>query len=223
MVFKDKEKYIKYIDNWVSNIPTYYKRGVPAKLSILMYGKPGTGKSSFYKALAKYLDIQDVCCISASYFTDPGNNNLRFGSKYAYPVVYALDDIDCVCNSRKNDKSLKNSQIVSSLLEFLDNPPGCYYKASDGVFYPVSIIVATTNYYDDLDEAVKRYGRFDLQIEMTDFDANEAEEMCHLYDLALSDIIHEKIKDDFTISPAKLQALCVENIDSHLKEMKTEV
>ena len=45
----------------------------------------------------------------------------------------------------------------------------------------------------------------------------EAEEMCKLYDLTLSDVYDKPIGKDFTISPSYLQALCLENIDSTLK------
>ena len=100
----------------------------------------------------------------------------------------------------------------------MDNPDTMYYKAKDGIYYPISIVVATTNYYDRLDSAVKRYGRFDLQIEMNEFTEKEAKEMCAVYGLKLKDVVTEKITKDFVISPAKLQALCLEKIDKGLKE-----
>ena len=103
-------------------------------------------------------------------------------------------------------------------MSFLDNPKTFYYKAKNGTYYPVSIIIATTNYIDKLDDAVKRFGRFDLQIEMIDFDKDHAEEFCKLYDLTLSDVVDGDINKDFTISPAKLQALCMENIDKSFKK-----
>lgn len=222
MVIRDKDKYVRYIDNWLEKIPIYYSKGIPCKLSILLYGKPGTGKSTFYKALAKHLGIKQICCISPYYFYHDGESNDIPTYKEAEPKVFAIDDIDCVCSSREKDKSQHNSGVMASLLEFLDNPITFYYKAKDGIHYPVSIIVATTNYYDQLDSAVKRYGRFDLQIEMDEFNIAEAEEMCNIYDLTLSDVLQEKPKKDFNISPAYLQALCIEKIDSKLKQTERE-
>ena len=218
MVMRNKDKILKYIDNWVENIPKYHKYGMTPKLSILLYGEPGTGKSTFSRALAKYLDIDSCTIIAPDYFSSMDNSNGRSGSLSRYfPTVYTIDDIDCVCQSRKDNKSRENNTTLSSLLEFLDNPDTFHYKAKDGFYYPISIVVASTNYIDKLDSAVKRHGRFDLQIEMNSFNKEEAEEMCNIYDLTLRDVYDGDIKKDFNISPSYLQALCLENIDNALK------
>lgn len=223
MIFKGKEEEIKYIDNWVNNIPEFYKYGITPKLSILLYGEPGTGKSTFYKALAKHLGIERVHSISPSFFLDTEDSNKRSGRKVFYSkfrgCILALDDIDCFCASREENDTKENSYITHALLNYLDNPDTFYFKAKDGIYYPVSIIVATTNYYDKLDKAVKRYGRFDRRIEMKEFDEKEAREMCALYNLTLEEVLPKKtkIEKDFIISPSYLQSLCTEKIDSNLK------
>ena len=134
------------------------------------------------------------------------------------PTVYSLDDIDCMCSSREDEKISENdNHVLYQLLEFLDNPPTCYYKANDGLFYPVSIVIASTNYIDKLDKAVKRHGRFDLHLEMKYLNRKQAEELCSLYDLKLTDVYDKEINKDFSISPAYLQALCIENVEKSLK------
>ena len=213
MIFKDKEKIIQYIDNWIKNIPIYYTYGIQPKLSILLHGKPGTGKSSFYKALAKYIGLDRVISLSPNYFfSDDVVSPSRFNG------IITIDDIDCIAMSREEKQDKENMTVTHKLLTYLDNPDTFDYKASDGIYYPVSIIIATTNYYDKLDSAVKRFGRFDLTIEMGYFDESDAREMCALYDLKLDDIIKGEITEDFTISPAELQALCIANIDKRIKE-----
>ena len=52
---------------------------------------------------------------------------------------------------------------------------------------------------------------------MDEFNKKEAEEMCALYDLKLSDVYDKPITKDFKISPSYLQALCLENIDNSFK------
>jgi len=238
-VFSHKDEVIEYIDHWKKMIPVYYKKyNMVPKLSILLYGKPGTGKSTFYQCLANYLGFEDVVII----------NTDNINSSFPKRGFYIVDEIDLFCPAREEDTDEEeskpkkkneenngsninnnilqpigpyrrdNSYMLQKLLAFLDNPPSYNYKIADGESYPVSVVVATTNYYNRLDAAVKRYGRFDLQIELKDFNRKEAEEMCNLYDLKLEDVIPKGInKPDFSISPAKLQAKCLEKIDTTLK------
>jgi SpoVK/Ycf46/Vps4 family AAA+-type ATPase len=218
MVFEGKDDIIKYIDNWKKNIPRYNEYGMIPKLSVLLYGDPGVGKSTFCKALAKYLDIHVIRSLSPQYFDNEENLNKQAGNTNHYTdAIYSIDDIDTVCSSREEDSSKDNNKVISSLLDFLDNPPSFYYKADDGKYYLVSIVCATTNYIDRLDKAVKRSGRFDLKIEMKKFDRKEAQMMCDIYGLKLEDIYKDEINDDTTFVPAHIQALCTENIDNNLK------
>lgn len=220
MVFTNKKDIIKYVDNWVENIPNYHKYGILPKLSIMLYGEPGTGKSTFTKALAHHLGIERVMTYAPSFFINDDNSPRNFPRTGPYiQSISSIDDIDCICNAREEDASRNNNNTMSTLLEFLDNPPSFYFKAKDGKEYMISIVVATTNYYDKLDPAVKRHGRFDLKVEMNQFNKDEAEEMCKIYDLKLEDIYHDKIGKDFKISPSYLQALCMENIDKNLKDL----
>ena len=219
MVFRNKENVLAYVDNWKKNIPLYYdKYNMIPKLSILLYGKPGTGKSTFYQALADRFDISCVNCIQAGYFRQK-----RYTA--TDPAIYAIDDIDTFIGSREEDddkekyNTISNEEMLSSILAFLDHPPTFNFNAGNGMYYPVSIVVATTNYIDKLDPAIKRYGRFDLKIPMDDFDYELATIFSKLYNIHLEDIVEVKNKDKFTISPAELQAKCMENIDKQLKEV----
>lgn len=221
MIFANKDRILSYINNWVNNLDVYEKYNIVPKLSILIYGPPGTGKTTFAKALANYLNINMITLITQEYFTM--KNPPEF---YKNNGIVLLDDIDTVSNNRDDDKSMENKNTVARLLKFLDNPPACYYtnKNADDVQRSVQIIIATTNYYDKLDKAVKRFGRFDLQFEMPDFGKEEAIDFCNLYDLQLEDICPKANNKNFRISPAELQALCISNIDKRIKgENKNEI
>ena len=215
MIFTGKDEIISYVDNWVEHIPDYFKYGIQPKLSILLYGAPGTGKSTVARALAKKLGIHDVIIKTPKEFEPEGEHPVRYHKSYI-KAINVIDDIDCITFDRdKNDREA--NMVLSNLLAFLDNPPAFDYKAKDGVYYPISIVVSTTNYYDKLDPAVKRYGRFDFQKEMKELNSAQAEELCRLYDLHLNDVYHEKYDENTLFSPAYIQALCLANLDGKFK------
>ena len=219
MVFEGKDELIKSVDNWLDNLDEYEKFKIIPRLTILLYGLPGTGKSTFYKALAEKLDIDTVISLSPEYFVDLYSGEQSNTKRYAEGII-CIDDIDCICKSREDENdNRENSAVMHNLLSFLDNPPTVTLEYN-GKSYEVAIVVATTNYYDKLDGAVKRYGRFDKKVEMNYFDKKLAGEFCKIYDLKLEDVIPKKrlpLKDDFTIAPAELEALCIGNIDKAIK------
>lgn len=189
IVVKDKDKLIEFVDRWKNNKDFYKNNGLPHKTGILLYGEPGTGKSSVGRAIASYLNYQ-IHSISLTAFKNKAELLNRI-SMIPPKSVVLLEDIDCVIGSRKNDKINTNDDLLSIVLNVLD-----------GVLSPNDVIfIATTNHIEKLDKAFIREGRFDFKLNMTNLDYSLAKQMCELYGCK------ETILEDelFPINPAYLQ------------------
>lgn len=191
------EEIREHVDNWEKSAATFKERGLTHKTGILVYGKAGTGKSTLARALASELNY-NLISIDTSTFDDINlieltnainNDNMK--------AIIFIDEIDAIFKSRDDDDTTDVQKArVNKLLTFLDgvnSPNNC-------------IFLATTNYYNKLDAAVKRKGRFDKIIELTDINKDTAAKMCKSFGLSNNStekIINSYKKDE--INPADLQ------------------
>lgn len=169
----------KHLNDWIKNENIYKERGLIFKTGILLHGNPGTGKSSIATAIASYLncniiniDTSTFANISISEVVDAINaDNTRY--------VILLDEIDSIFKSRDDENiSFDQKSLTTKLLSFLDS-----VQSPNNV-----VFVATTNYYDRLDKAITRSGRFDKILEIKDLNKSTAIKMCEGFKLNSSDI-----------------------------------
>jgi AAA+ superfamily predicted ATPase len=135
---------------------------------ILLYGPRGTGKTFIARATAGEFKI-DYWYISPNTFVEGpiGNSesNIREAFHRAYqnrPILLFIDEIDSIGTQRqqlgKHDDTggaaRAYNAIVTELMQCIDR-----YRNEPGL-----IIMAATNFYDGLDEALVREMRFDEKI-----------------------------------------------------------
>lgn len=189
---ENKEELLEAIDIWKKTEDFYRERGIPYKLGILLYGEPGTGKSSLIHAVASELN-KDVIVLTAGAIL---NGKLsRYNTVYCdtAPVI-VIEEIDTIVSSRQQDKELSENQksILSELLNFLDGP-----SSPDSC-----VIIATTNHIEKLDPAIIRSGRFDIKIQMGKISRDLAIQMCKDFNCNPKEIL-----DDSTeYNPSELQS-----------------
>lgn len=205
-VFSSNTKNIKNkIDNWIKNKEIYNKNAIIFKLGILLYGEPGTGKTSLVRAIASYTK-RDIFSINLKSYTTTSSLTYALDSLSCGTIV-VFEDIDCILDNRENiddkEKS-KNQELLNIALQFIDG-----LNSPDD-----TIIIATTNYIERLDDALIRPGRFDVKMEIGNIDRNLAEEMCKAFERDLSELDYPEDQNIF--NPAELQGKILTKIGDEL-------
>lgn len=160
------EKIKQEIDRFLSQEEFYQKRQLLYKTGILLYGKPGTGKSSLVKALASHYN-RSIASINVSHLRtiDLDSITQSINSDNNEKFIILLEDIDTLWLNREDGTSNRDDQaIINKLLQFLDSN-----SSPNNV-----IFIATTNHINRLDEALLREGRFNLKIELCELNAKDS-------------------------------------------------
>ncbi|KAE8659465.1 putative Cytochrome BC1 synthesis [Hibiscus syriacus] len=161
-----KKNIIEDLDRFMRRKEYYKSVGKAWKRGYLLFGPPGTGKSSLVAAMANYLNF-DIYDLELSEIRD--NSELRklliaTGNK----SILVVEDLDCSLEMHRLPQSRPvlphrpnqlSQMTLSGLLNFVD---GLWSSCGDE-----RIIVFTTNHKDRLDPALLRPGRIDVQIHMS--------------------------------------------------------
>lgn len=151
---------------------TAEKYGIKPTKGVLLYGKPGTGKSYFAKNLEKFIPNSIVHIVngpelqSNEYGETPKKLRELFKSAKNEPLKYHIfifDEFDSLGRKRTNTVAHyeEKNDIINQLLVLID-----------GIESPSNIlVVGITNRKEDLDDALIREGRFETHIEVPNCDA----------------------------------------------------
>ncbi|OJJ42059.1 hypothetical protein ASPZODRAFT_20822 [Penicilliopsis zonata CBS 506.65] len=143
----------------------YAERGIPYKRGYLLFGPPGTGKSSFSLLLAGKHEL-DIYTLQLSNISD--STVIRLFAELPPRCIILLEDVDTAGVGRRGsvntvqDGNSQSAVTLSGLLNVLDG-----VSSQEG-----RILIMTTNHIDHLDEALVRPGRSDKKVHFKLADQN---------------------------------------------------
>jgi len=136
--------------------------GIKPPRGILLFGPPGTGKTLIARAVANetgafFFLINGPEIMSK--LAGESESNLRKAFEEAEknsPAVIFIDEIDAIAPKREKTNGEVERRVVSQLLTLMDG-----LKARSNV-----VVMAATNRPNAIDPALRRFGRFDREIDI---------------------------------------------------------
>jgi proteasome regulatory subunit len=153
------------VEDPLSNPDVFEEVGVDPPSGVLLHGPPGTGKTMLAKAVANQTDATFIKMAGSELvqkFIGEGSRLVRDLFDLAEeraPAVVFIDEIDAVAARRTDSKTSGDAEVQRTMMQLLSEMDG--FSEREDVR-----IMAATNRFDMLDEAILRPGRFDRLIEV---------------------------------------------------------
>jgi transitional endoplasmic reticulum ATPase len=136
--------------------------GIKPPRGVLMFGPPGTGKTLMARAVANetgafFFLINGPEIMSK--MAGESESNLRKAFEEAEknsPAIIFIDEIDSIAPKRDKTNGEVERRVVSQLLTLMDG-----MKARSNV-----VVMAATNRPNSIDPALRRFGRFDREVDI---------------------------------------------------------
>ncbi len=175
---EEKNELIEIVD-FLKKPQAYLDMGAKIPRGILLYGKPGTGKTLIAKAIAGEAGVPFISMSGSEFiemFAGLGASRVRKlfdKAKKMSPAIIFIDEIDAI-GARRNSSSgaeTENNQTLNQLLVEMDG-----FDTDQTI-----IVLAATNRPEMLDKALLRPGRFDRQVTIPAPDLNGREAILKLH------------------------------------------
>ena len=204
--------------------PELFKQlGISAPKGVLLHGPPGTGKTLLAKAVANETNAHFILINGPeimSKYVGGSEEQLRELFEEAEdnaPSIIFIDELDAIAPKREEVTGDVERRTVAQLLTLMDG-----LKSRGEV-----VVIGATNRPDAIDEALRRPGRFDREIEIGVPDKDERKEILEVHTRRMP-LAEDVNLDEITevthgFVGADLEALCKEAAMRVLRRVLPEI
>lgn len=207
----------------LKNPELFDRLGIDPPKGVLLYGPPGTGKTLLAKAVANETDAHFTSIngpeIMSKYYGE-SEQKLREIFEEAQenaPAIVFIDELDSLGVKRSETSGEVERRVVAQLLAIMDG-----LKPRENV-----VVIAATNRVDAIDEALRRPGRFDREIEVGVPDTQGRKEifMIHTRGMPLDKNLDldEFVNLTYGFTGSDIEALCRESAMNALRRLLPEI
>ncbi|CAO3612007.1 unnamed protein product [Cunninghamella blakesleeana] len=156
------------VEATLKNPELFIQYGLKPPKGVLLYGPPGTGKTLIARAVAHETGAHSIVIngpeIISKYFgeTEQKLRNIFAEALQQAPTVIFIDEIDALCPKRDEAPSELEKRIVTTLLTLMD---GAVDSDTENQSNRI-VVLGATNRPNSLDDALRRPGRFDREVEI---------------------------------------------------------
>ena len=175
---EEKQEMIEIVQ-FLKEPKKFTEMGAKVPKGVLLYGKPGTGKTLIAKAIAGEANVPFISMSGSEFiemFAGLGASRVRKlfeKARKVAPCIVFIDEIDAIGSRRSsgNGAESENNQTLNQLLVEMDG-----FDTTETI-----IVLAATNRPEMLDKALLRPGRFDRQITINIPDKRGREEILKIH------------------------------------------